>query len=535
MKRTGQFILRNEPWFLALMFLIALFQVWATRFVPSLDGPQHLYNAQVIDRLVRGDEAFRQFFSINEVIVGYWTGHFLLSLLHFFLPGWLAEKLFLSLYIFGMYFSFRYLVRSVNPEKGNLIIYLIFPFIFHTYLLRGYYSFSFAILFYFLAIGFWIRKGERLSAGQLLVFSLLMLGVFLSHGLVFAIFCVSLLGLFLFRFIQRTGVAGFSVSLKEYLTGGLKILLAALPSLVLWYIYISSVMGIDDTVTKAKYSFGKLWIFLLRAEPLVGFDYKREMYAYILLSALILSLLAVLVLDLIRKRKSKETVPKKDTGYRNLLLPLVILFLLVYLFAPDRISAGNLTNRFGLFFFLLLIAWLAQQHFRTGVKVASLAVLLLVCVQSRYIHHGYLKILNTRAKQFTELGKLIPEGSTLTGIRESGNWIDHHFFSYTADQAGAIYINNQQCAGQFPVVWNNHDLPEVFAGTERVSMPGSVPEPASVHEKRELDFIVVYDDRKFWSRPEYVKWQNLLDAYYTREGSSNDGAVVLYRRTVKAN
>ena len=133
-------VIKYEAWVLSLLLLISLLPLWIFRYVPSLDGPQHLYNANVIIQLLKGSEIFRKFFRINEVVVGYWTGHFALSFFNLFLPAWLAEKIFLTAYVLEVVFSFRYLVRSIDPERQNLLVYLIFPFVFHSYLLMGYYS-----------------------------------------------------------------------------------------------------------------------------------------------------------------------------------------------------------------------------------------------------------------------------------------------------------------------------------------------------------------------------------------------------------
>ena len=161
---------------------------------------KHLYNAHVLVELLKGNALFGEFFKVNEVVVGYWTGHFFLSLFDLFLPAWLAEKLFLSAYVLGMFFSFRYLIRSISPKRGNLLVYLIFPFIFHNYLVLGYYAFSIAAIFFFWAFGYWIRHREHFGWKEMLVFGAIVFGIFLSHGLVFVFFAAA----FLLYFVQTS-------------------------------------------------------------------------------------------------------------------------------------------------------------------------------------------------------------------------------------------------------------------------------------------------------------------------------------------
>lgn len=150
------FLEKNEKTVYLFFMLLSLLQFWSSKYVPSLDGPQHLYNANVLVQLINGSSFFDQFFSVNEVLVGYWSGHFFLTFFKFFLPAWLAEKMFLSLYLISFVLSFRYLVRSVNQSRTNFVSYLAFLFAFHSYFLLGYYSFSIAAIFVFLSFGYWI-------------------------------------------------------------------------------------------------------------------------------------------------------------------------------------------------------------------------------------------------------------------------------------------------------------------------------------------------------------------------------------------
>ena len=64
-----RFVWKNERWFFASMLLIGMLQFWIFRYVPSLDGPQHLYNSNVLIQLLKGNEIFSEFFRIKPPIV----------------------------------------------------------------------------------------------------------------------------------------------------------------------------------------------------------------------------------------------------------------------------------------------------------------------------------------------------------------------------------------------------------------------------------------------------------------------------------
>ena len=116
-----------------------------TRFYPSMDGPAHLYNSNILNHLIRGNTTLSEFYSINTVPIPNWTSHFLLSIFHIVLPAWLAEKALLVLYVSGMAFSFRFLIKELNPENIPLSI-LIFPFIYSFLFHLGFYNFSISFI-----------------------------------------------------------------------------------------------------------------------------------------------------------------------------------------------------------------------------------------------------------------------------------------------------------------------------------------------------------------------------------------------------
>ena len=95
---------------------VSMIQFLLFRYAPSLDGPQHLHNAYVLKDLIFGKGLVRDFYNINQIPVGYWTSHILLSLLTVFFPPWLAETLFLLIYVAGVSLAYRYLLQIKNKN-----------------------------------------------------------------------------------------------------------------------------------------------------------------------------------------------------------------------------------------------------------------------------------------------------------------------------------------------------------------------------------------------------------------------------------
>lgn len=521
-------IRNHERWFFLFFLIISLLQLWMTKFIPSLDGPQHLYNANVMVELLKGNELMRSFFDINEVIVGYWTGHFFLAFFKLFFPAWLAEKLFLTTYVIALVYSFRYLVKSINFQKGNFVSFLIFPFAYHSYLLLGYYSFSIAAIFFFLALAYWIRNHENLTLKRILIFGLLSLGVFLSHGLVFVFFCLTFTVLFIALAIYDSRTRSEEVSLARVIDKAWKSALAILPSLVLWIIYIRSVMSINSRVVEASYSFSELLKFLARIRQLVGFDHQMEAIGYIPLFALILLLIIVFIVVF---SGSIQTGSKKLSAlfsFENSWIFVALLFLGLYLFAPDRISAGSLTNRFGLFFFFAVITWLSMQKMPKTFQVISLVVILFSVSYSRYVHNYFYKPLNREIQQVRELAPYIEDNAVITGKRPTRNWLHFHFQLYAAVDDPFVHLQNPQCQGQFPVVWNVDELPRCFAGDREESLVGLIRNENVDYPERSIDYITIFDNDLYWKDSANVEMQRILKEYYQEVYVSSKGTTALW-------
>jgi len=528
--RCYSFLGKNQIWIYVLLLSISLIPLWIFRYIPSLDGPQHLYTSQVIMELLKGSDIFREFFRINEVLVGYWTGHFVLSFFNLFLPAWLAEKFFLTAYVLGMVFSFRYLVLSIYPEKQNLLVFLIFPFVFHMYLLMGYYAFSIAGIFFFWAFGYWLRHKEHFGTREMILFGILVLGIFLSHALVFVFFGASFLLYFLLGTLYSRVVQKPGPTWKDFFGALWRLALSVLPTLVLWGIYIRTVMGINPTVSATGYYKMELLRFVFRIRQLVGFNHEMESPAFKVLFLLLALLVLLVLIQFIRGRLTKEGhwLDVFNPGFAW--VSIALFFLVVYFFAPDRISAGSLTHRFGLFFFLALLVSLASRPLPRWSQLLTLLVVLGVLGSTRAIQSVFFYKLNQDISEIREMSEYMEEGSTVYSINSSDNWVHRHFQLYVADEKELVHLRNPQCAGQFPVRWNEHSLPECYAGDQWVK-PDRAPDiRGSDHRRLQIDYITVFYQHRFWESEDEQLWQAILEEHYEPVMLTSRELGALYRR-----
>ncbi|GCD77529.1 hypothetical protein JCM31826_10110 [Thermaurantimonas aggregans] len=117
-----------------------------------MDGPAHLYNANIIAHLLRENESLSEFYMINKFWIPNWTSHAFLAVLHFIMPAWLAEKILISLYVIGMALSFRFLIKQINTKSVALSI-MIFPFMYSFLFHLGFYNFSISFIIFFFTKG----------------------------------------------------------------------------------------------------------------------------------------------------------------------------------------------------------------------------------------------------------------------------------------------------------------------------------------------------------------------------------------------
>jgi len=530
MKRVYQFIIRKEKWFYFIFLVICLLHIWLTRYVPSLDGPQHLYSAQVITELLSGNKLFAEFFKINPVIVGYWTGHFFLTFFKLFLPGWLAEKFFITAYVFGMAFSFRYLIKGLFTDRENLLVFLIFPFIFHNYMLLGYYSFSIAAIFYFWAFGYWIRHQANFGWRQMILFGALALAIFLSHGLVYVFFAFTFLIYFLSTHLHLLIESGGRKQIPVLLSRTWRVALSVLPATVLCIRYYLSVMEVHPGVKEASYSNRELVEFIFRIRQLVGFNHEQESPAFRVLFLLIALLCISVAWYSLRGILRKEGKWIDLLNMRCSWIYITLVFLAAYFLMPDRISAGSLTNRFGLYFFLGWVVFLASQKVSRALQLLTLAVLAGVMIQTLVVQHTFLKRLTGDISEIRQLTPYIEDGTTMASLNTSDNWIHLHFQLYAAVDKEVVHLNNPQCLGQFPLIWNEASLPECYTGNEPYR-PSRSPDISGLgHRQEQVDYISVFYYNRFLESTEYEEWKKILAEHYelVKVTSHNRGALFRY-------
>ncbi len=329
-----------------LLLALALWPVWMNDFFLTNDGPCHLYNARILrDMLLGRDVSFyAEWYSLNPNIEPNWLNHFLLVVFQLVVSPIVAEKLFLTLYVLGFAFAFRYLARSIFPDNGAFVL-LAMPFLFHKVFMYGFFNFSASVVLFFLLVGFWLRhfdrKGWRWPIG--LSGLLLILGFthpvsyFLGMGVLFFHGAGQILSRFLRKDEQNHWIWAAQLVLKTSL--------AAVPSGLLMVLFL---IGKGTKSVPSGVPFHTLFHDFLELRSLILFHPGETTWPIVL--SILIGL--VLVISLLRIRKQ----PTDHWG----VLGIWMAILFAYFFQPGTVAGvGVMPERLQFYPFLVALIWLA--------------------------------------------------------------------------------------------------------------------------------------------------------------------------------
>ncbi len=527
---------RTEWVLVALLLGLALWPVWANAFFLTNDGPCHLYNARILrDMLLGNDSAFyAEWFTLNPNIEPNWLNHFLLTVFQLVFPPVFSEKLFLTLYILGFVFAFRYLARSIYPANGAFLL-VAMPFLFHKVFLMGFFNYSASVILFFVLVGFWLRNFEKEGWRWRMVLGTLMLVLGLSHPVSYAMAMGTIFFHWVGQFLAGVMRADRGVKLKALALLALKTILAALPSLMLLGSFILR-KGTDSIASQAKPQ--TIFEDFVQLRALILF-HPGETTWPIVLSILIAVMLMVGLFSLSRQSK----------GHTGILLMLGTT-LVVYFFQPAVVAGvGIMPERLQIYPYLIAIIWLACRPWPTwmlrsaaliGFLVAgilfsirlpnyantSLAVEEFVSVQPHMRPHSTVLMLD-----YAPEGRYPNEGPLLSD--------EAYIFMHIAEYLGAlqphIILNNYEANTHwFPLRWNPDKDPYVHLG-EGPGFEGWLPtvnfEKFRMETGKDVDYVITWCLNNELRQYEGVKlMQDRLKQDYTEVLVTEGGRVRLWER-----
>ena len=170
----------------AVVAVAHLVPLWAVRFLPFMDLPQHLAAISVLNGLGDEETGFAAYFFTDLGSTPYLAYYLATDLLAQFCSVETANRLFLSLYVVLLPLGARSFLRAFGREP--LLALLAFPVTYGTFLFMGFINFVTALPFLLFGLGAvarFCRDGGRWPFVGMVVNSVLL---FFSHTQVFLLY-----------------------------------------------------------------------------------------------------------------------------------------------------------------------------------------------------------------------------------------------------------------------------------------------------------------------------------------------------------
>jgi hypothetical protein len=451
-------LLRYEWLFFCFIAILNLIPAVRQPFFPSVDGPTHLYNANLILQLVSGHSDFLSgYYAFTDWIVPNWGGHFVLaSLLSVCSPS-TASRIFIGLCLFLLPLSFRFLVRKINPD-ARFASYLIFPLCYSFMLCMGFYNFIFGLIILFATLGVLIRYRSspfRWSSFILLFF--MVLCCYLSHLFIFL--CLGMIVFCLYS-LDLLQAAISKKSIKECIRLVVPILFAFVIPCLLTLIYYSKTGSRDEKIYLLK---NDLLQDILMGRSMIWYFVSEENLYTTLITLISLFLFSIAVYRYGRSMqkdlsgsKGRLSAFMMRLSFRDVFLVMFVLMVFLYFKLPDSdSSAGFVSVRLNLMIFLFLILWISAFHFPGWITLSSFAVLFFAQYKLLKLHATSFKELNTLIAEILTIEEDLKENSVILPLNYSDNWLEHHCSNYLGIRKRVVIPENHETnTPYFPLKWN---------------------------------------------------------------------------------
>ncbi len=451
MRKKSQNSWKNFLLFLLFVIANASF-IFAFRWIPTMDGAAHLYNARLLQQIIFEDNQFLlQFLELNPEPVPNWSGHFILMvLLQIGWPPFLAEKLILLIITCGIPLVFRQVLVQLKAPflaASYLVVPLIYTFVFAL----GFYNFYLGIFFLFASLYAWFGFQAKPKIWLAFLFAVAAFGCYFSHIVPFG-----LLGLVVaIDFVRRP--IGYLFHKKTDLSvnqwvGRKSLGLLLLPLAVLGYRFFQS----RGEIPLMPFSDFSLWKELLfRMEALMMYGQLHEKVVEKIIGFVFLSLLVYGAIHAFRHKKRLRS---------EILLWgfIAALILIMSLILPNQSSGGGyVTIRLVLlfwFFLMIAIGFFVPKDRLAHSLVAVAALAQLTLVQA---HFKAMNWLSAPTAQMTEAAQTITPHQVIFSSRHSSIWLDGHFSNYLGIFEPVVILENYEASNDyFPLRWKQN--PEVM-------------------------------------------------------------------------
>jgi hypothetical protein len=420
-----------------------LLPVWLFRYVPTQDGPSHVFNALVIKDYHNSAAGYDQVFAIRPDPLPNWTSHLLLAaLLHLF-PPLTAEKLLVSLYVVGFAGALRFFLGAFG-ERCRPLSWAGLLFVYNRCFWLGFYNYCLGLVLLWTILGYCLRRREKLPFPQAVVLMILLTAAYFTH---LVSFLLAWAGAFLAM-----------LQIRHWRTPGpVLVLLAGLPAACLTLDYFDRTGFFQDGASQRLVD-NPLAAFRGTArgaglqKNLAALD--RELFechagARVPFSLFVVPYYALLVCFTVAESQPRERETASPSPWFFPFLLGLLLFT-AYLLVPDSLDRHGsvLKARLALLPPLLWLACLREPA-RLGMRIVSRAAVLALLGANLLLVTGTFAAGNRALAQYTAGVEAVGRGGRLFVVQP-----DPHP-SPLADPL--FHASNYYCLGTDIVNLNNYE------------------------------------------------------------------------------
>jgi hypothetical protein len=431
-----------SPLFFAAVLLNAFPAVWF-RYLPTTDGPDHLYNAWVINRLWTGSSELRAYFAINPVPVPNWFCEAFMAVVMFAIPAQQAERLFLCFYAVLLPICFWWAARAVDRDTRGVEM-LALPLVFNLHLHWGFYNFCAGLAWYLAVIGFWLRFGHRMRVRHGVVLGALLLLAYFTHLLAWVHACLAIFVLWAYRvWIERRSRDARLASARSAAWA----LAAAGPGLVLMAQYAlarSHDSGANVEFRTPMYAILRLGSLEFLNGPRLSAERVVSAVAALLFWGLVLLLLW-------RWRRKEQSIASLS------LLALAGVAASFCLFGPERMRGMQTLAERQLYFAVIPVAlWICTQQLTPRVRAAIALGAVAASTGLHVARWPFYKVYDRAMSAFLASVSDVPMGGTRTLFTHSFGQLEAHVPTPSGEAAIARHAGGYVALSRDMILLSNH-------------------------------------------------------------------------------
>ena len=434
--------------FFLILIVVACSPVWSVEYFVNQDGSGHLYSSQLMLEILKGNQAVSQLFIFNSVSVPNSSGHWLQVLLLILFQPFVVTKIIVTFTFAGFVASvgwLRWKTVGIDGLKTSLLFGAAIGFNWLWFL--GFYNFIIGVCGLSLTIGIFYSWRDDLNWRRSMILSILLVIVYFSHLVSFAILAGSLI---LFTISAST-------NLKKNILWLFVAFLPILPLIIIYKSLSAGGGGFFPFWRNLENPFSLFsWFSQIRtADPFILISRKAFPFSTANSNLFAIFTPILWIIAALFSLFCAALLQKDKPFFSKINFVFIVLFLgciLAATFAPDDFGLTNgsiLRERLllcGLIFFVPLFR--AHKHLNLK-RFAQFSLGFVILFQTAAVWEYSLKT-NAEAKEYLSAKPFIAENDSIASIVILEDNLRFH-------SQPVAQLNNYLGFGKNIIVWDNYE------------------------------------------------------------------------------